>query len=107
MIDYFDWILNFNLEDEMSDTVLDPHVKSDTPEEYTRKMELLKRVANDFTYHSLNGDQINRTNEIRDLGKQLAILIVNLTPISREQSLALTLLEQATMMANASIARNE
>lgn len=87
--------------------VPDPHVKAKTADEYTRKMELLKRVENDFVYHAPKGDQINRYAEIRDLGKQLAILIVNLTPISREQSLALTLLEQATMMANAAIARNE
>ena len=71
------------------------------------KEDLIKRVENDFTYHAPKGDQVNRYAEIRDMGKQLAVLIVNLTPISREQSLALTLLEQATMMANAAIARNE
>lgn len=77
------------------------------PDGYTRKMELLKRVENDFTYHAPKEDQLNRYTEIREAGRQLATLIVNLTPISREQSLALTLLEQATMMANAAIARNE
>jgi hypothetical protein len=37
----------------------------------------------------------------------MAIQIVEDTPISREQSSALILLEQAVMMANAAIARNE
>jgi hypothetical protein len=71
------------------------------------KEDLIKRVENDFCYHAPFGDQISRYADIRDGGKQLAKIIVEITPISREQSIALTLLEQAVMMANAAIARNE
>lgn len=71
------------------------------------KEELIKRVNNDFVYHAPHGDQIERYAALREAGRQLAIKIVESTPISREQSLALTNLEQAIMFANASIARNE
>lgn len=73
----------------------------------TTKEELIKRVNNDFVYHAPHGDQIERYAALREAGKFLAIMIIDCTPISREQSLALTNLEQAIMFANASIARNE
>ena len=41
------------------------------------------------------------------MGKTMARCILDRTPKSREQSLALTKLEEAIMWANASIARNE
>lgn len=71
------------------------------------KEDLVSRVYNDFTYHSPFGDQIERYALIRESALQFALKIIEHTPISREQSLALTLLEQASMMANAAIARNE
>lgn len=60
-----------------------------------------------FTYHPPKDDQPGRYTELREQGKAMAYLIVNLTPKSREQSLALTKLEEAVMHANAAIARNE
>lgn len=60
-----------------------------------------------FTYHPPKGDQLERYVRLRDTAKELAILIADLTPQSREQSLALTHLEQAIMWANAGIARRE
>jgi hypothetical protein len=66
-----------------------------------------ERIENDFTYHPPKGDQVERYQELRAKAKELALLIYELTPQSREQSIALTLLEQANMMANAAIARNE
>lgn len=45
--------------------------------------------------------------QLRDAGHELAKLINDKTPASREQSLALTHLEDAVMWANAAIARNE
>ena len=44
---------------------------------------------------------------IRDKAKDLAYLIEEFCPDSREKSLAITNLEQFVMWANASIARNE
>jgi hypothetical protein len=65
--------------------------------------EITKR----FTYHKPHGDQPARYVELRDKAKEFAELIVELTPASREQSLALTKLEESVFWANASIARNE
>jgi hypothetical protein len=60
-----------------------------------------------FTYHKPFGSQPERYVAIRDKAKELAYLILNACPGSRERSLALTKLEEASMWANASIARNE
>ena len=71
------------------------------------KEDIIKRVNNDFTYHAPFGDQVARYAALREAGRLLAIQIVEDTPISREQSLALTKLEEAIMHANSAIARNE
>lgn len=60
-----------------------------------------------FTYHPPKGDQADRYGKIREAAKALAITLVDLTPSSREQSLALTHLDEVVMFANAAIARNE
>lgn len=69
-----------------------------------QKNEIDKR----FTYHApKSGDQTARYAQLRAHAKHLAQKIAELTPESREQSLALTHLEQAVMWANAAIARRE
>lgn len=70
-------------------------------------MDLSDRIESDFTYHAPKGDQTARYEMIRAGAKTLALDIIALTPASREQSIALTNLEQAVMWANAAIARNE
>ena len=60
-----------------------------------------------FTYHPPKGDQQQRYGSIRDHALDLADLIDDLCPGSREKSLAITKLEEAVMWANAAIARNE
>ena len=70
-------------------------------------MITLEELQNRFTYHAPKGDQAERYGRIRNSALTLAILISNLTPESREQDIALTLLEEAVMMANAAIARRE
>ena len=69
--------------------------------------ELHQRIDTDFTYHAPHGDQISRYTQIREWARRFAHVIVDLTPVSREQSLALTHLENAVYNANAAIARNE
>jgi hypothetical protein len=64
-------------------------------------------INNRFTYHAPKDDQPARYVTIREKGKELAIVITSLSQPSREQSLALTKLEEAIMWANAGIARNE
>lgn len=60
-----------------------------------------------FTYHKPFGTQAERYVVIRETAKVLAVLIEQTTPTSREQSLALTNLQQSVMWANAAIAINE
>jgi len=65
------------------------------------------RLNNTFTYHAPFGTQQERYVGIRETGKLLAVVIMENAPPSRERSLALTKIEEATMWANAAIARNE
>lgn len=66
-----------------------------------------KDLDNSFTYHSPQPDQIPRYGELRDAGKTLAVLILTLVPPSREQSVAITRLEEVIMWANKGIACGE
>lgn len=66
-----------------------------------------EELDNRFTYHAPKDGQPEKYTELRDMAKAFAEKIVELTPGSREQALALTYLEQASMWANAAIARNE
>lgn len=65
------------------------------------------QLERNFKYHSPKEDQPARYELIRSEAKKLAYTIIENTPNSREQSLAITNLEQAIMWANAGIARNE
>ena len=78
-----------------------------TTTEYVIPERTREQLDNNFTYHAPISDQPARYVEIRDKAKELAYLICSKTPVSREQSLALTNLEQAIFWANAAIARNE
>lgn len=64
-------------------------------------------IENTFTYHAPKGNQHERYVALREKAKELALLIHNNTPQSREQSVALTNVQQAVMWANAAIAINE
>ena len=64
------------------------------------------KIENAFTYHAPKAGQPEKYQAIRDKCKELAYLIQDLVPESREQSLALTKLEEVSMWANAGIARN-
>ena len=70
-------------------------------------MDKRAQVENTYAYHAPKTDQVERCSRLRDKTKKLALLICDLTPESREQSLALTNLEYALTMAHAAIARNE
>lgn len=64
-------------------------------------------IENNYTYHAPKEDQPKRYEAIRGKAKELALLIEDVCPTSREKSLAFTKLEEMVMWANASIARNE
>lgn len=63
-------------------------------------------IENNFMYHQPKEDQNEKYEEIRNKAKELAYLIDDICPSSREKSLAFTKLEESVMWANASIARN-
>lgn len=63
-------------------------------------------IENNFTYHPPKEGQPEIYDEIRGLGKSLALLINKHCPDNREKSLAITKLEESIMWANASIARS-
>lgn len=88
-----------------------PHVHSvaphDAPHGQCRALSVAQEdLANLFTYHSTDVDQARRYEQLRGRGLQLAQLIVELCPDSRERSLAITKLRETIMFANASIACN-
>lgn len=58
-----------------------------------------------FTYHPPKSEQVELYHELRQTARIFAAQIITCTPESREQSLALTALEEAVMWANAAIAR--
>ena len=64
-------------------------------------------IENNFKYHKPKGDQPGKNEAIRAQAKELAIMIREVCPDSREKSIAMTKLEECAMWANASIARNE
>jgi hypothetical protein len=64
-------------------------------------------IDNRFTYHKPTEDQIIRMAALREQARIFAHMIDAATPTCREQSLAITSLEDCVMRANAAIARHE
>lgn len=66
---------------------------------------LQQRIANDFEYHAPTEGDVEIMRTIRSELGQIAQYIAAHVPGGREQSTALTKLEEAMMWANAGIAR--
>ncbi len=77
------------------------------PTQYGLSEKQMARMERDFTYHPPKGDQPERYNHLREVARTFAVAIYSNTPEGREQSLAITHLEDAIMWANAAIARGE
>jgi hypothetical protein len=73
-----------------------------------RKMTIMKnaKIENNFSYHAPKEGQPEKYTAIREKAKELAYLIEENVPDSREKSIAMTQLEDTVMWANAGIARN-
>ncbi len=69
----------------------------------------IKELKNRFTYHPpiLGSSQTIRYEEIRAGALSFAEYLLSVTLESREQSLALTKLDEVVFWSNAAIARNE
>jgi hypothetical protein len=65
-----------------------------------------ERIENNFQYHAPKEGQLEIYDQIRAKAKELAHLINNVCPNSREKSIALTELESSVMWSNAAVARN-
>lgn len=81
--------------------------QADTGTYYPVESDKRSDIENRFTYHSPKTDQPQRYVRLRGEAREMALNIIRFTPPSREQSLALTKLEEAIFWANAAIARNE
>lgn len=64
-------------------------------------------LQNRFNHHAPHGDQASRYASIRGKIRECAEVCVALTPCSPEQARALNALDEAMMLFNAAIARNE
>lgn len=71
------------------------------------RQEMITEIGRRFAHEEPHGDQPYRYNQIRSACRDLAELIVEITPQSREQSLALTALEEVSMWANKAIGRSQ
>jgi hypothetical protein len=65
------------------------------------------QLANRFTHHPPKDDQAERYGTIRLAALSMAVIVRDLTPCSPEQARALNAIDEAMMLANAAIARNE
>ena len=81
------------------------HIRDNMSHNY--KGELMHEIDNNFTYHPPKPGQPEKYTRLRVEAKELAILLTEMCPPSRERSLAMTKLEEMVFWANASIARNE
>lgn len=65
------------------------------------------QLENRFVHHPPKGDQTTRYEQIRAKILETACACVDMTPCSPEQTRALNALDEAMMLFNAAIARNE
>ena len=72
-----------------------------------QEQERKATIVHNFTYHAPKEGQVAHYEQIRERGKELALFLAENTPYSREQSQALTNLEQAIFWANAALARHK
>ncbi len=70
-------------------------------------MQEKHNIDNHFTYHKPNKEQIKDYQSLRDKGKELAYLISNSVPDSKEKEISIAKLEECIMWANAGIARQK
>ena len=62
-------------------------------------------IRNNFIHHEVDGNDAVKLELIKDKAIEFAELITTLVPVSREQSLALTKLQEVAMWSNAGISK--
>ena len=68
-------------------------------------MDISVLISN-FNYRKMSEKQIEDSQNVRELGVKLALLIDEVIPDSREKSLAITKLEESIMWVNKGISLN-
>ena len=63
-----------------------------------------EQIRETFKYHSPSPSAVKHHEKIRETMTEAAVVVAAMLPLSRERSLFITLMQQAQMMANASIA---
>jgi hypothetical protein len=63
-------------------------------------------LISNFNYRKMSEKQIEDSQNVRELGVKLALLIDEVIPDSREKSLAITKLEESIMWVNKGISLN-
>src|SRR3954471_3335033 len=81
--------------------------RREVEDKYPVTVQMQEQLDKTYKYHSPIYDQPERYEMLRKEGQRLALKIVKNSPPSREQSLALTHLEECIFYVNAAIARNE
>jgi hypothetical protein len=66
----------------------------------------VSELISNFNYRKMSEKQIEDSQNVRELGVKLALLIDEVIPDSREKSLAITKLEESIMWANKGISLN-
>jgi hypothetical protein len=67
----------------------------------------IEQLTQRFMHHAPKGNQAERYADVRRSIRDAAAVCVELTPCSAEQTRALNALDEAMMLFNAAIARNE
>ncbi|MHB0864738.1 Acb2/Tad1 domain-containing protein [Paenibacillus sp. SEL3] len=65
-----------------------------------------QQIENNFKYHKADEAKGAQHDKVRSACKELAYVLDELLPASREKALAATKLEEVMMWANAAVARN-
>lgn len=71
------------------------------------RQEAIEGIMNKFTYHPPTGEEIVLYSKLRQSFRELALLIIDVTPICPDQTVALRKLHETSMAVNATIACNK
>ncbi len=70
------------------------------------RQDAIDGIMNKFTYHAPTGDEIVILSEMRNRFRELALYIIDVTPICPDQTVALRKLHETSMAANATLVCN-
>lgn len=75
--------------------------------EYEAPDKVLEKLRKSFSYHPPKGDQTERFVKLREKALELAEMVVQTCPHSREASMSLRRIEESVMWATSAISQHE